>query len=112
MLSSKILRRAGFFDCAGGGQVEGIAGKSNPVNTGCHQPCEKVTSNRIPFSWFAQGLRIIDISDPHTMREVAHYVPEPAPGETRCCSNDITVDDRGLLYLIDRVRGLSIVEPE
>jgi hypothetical protein len=25
-------------------------------------------------------------------------------------SNDLTVDDRGLIYLLDRVRGLTIVE--
>jgi hypothetical protein len=37
-------------------------------------------------------------------------MPDPAPGQSRVSSNDITVDDRGLLYLIDRVRGLSIVE--
>jgi hypothetical protein len=25
-------------------------------------------------------------------------------------SNDVTVDDRGLIYLLDRVRGLHILE--
>jgi hypothetical protein len=25
-------------------------------------------------------------------------------------SNDVTVDDRGLIYLLDRLRGLTIVE--
>jgi hypothetical protein len=91
-------------------QVEGIAGKQTPKNTGCHQPCEKVLGTEIPFAWFAQGLRIIDIKNPQTPREVAWYMPDPAPGQSRVSSNDITVDDRGLLYLIDRVRGLSIVE--
>ena len=78
--------------------------------TGCHQPCEKVLGTEIPFAWFAQGLRIIDIKNPQAPREVAHFLPDPAPGSSRVSSNDITVDDRGLFYLIDRVRGLSIVE--
>ncbi len=91
-------------------QVEGIAGKPSPKNTGCHQPCEKVLGTEIPFAWFAQGLRIIDIKNPQAPREVAWYMPDPAPGQTRVSSNDITVDERGLLFLIDRVRGLSIVE--
>jgi hypothetical protein len=91
-------------------QVEGIAGKPSPTMTACHQPCEKVTGNEIPFAWFAQGLRIIDIANPHSPREVAWYMPDPAKGASRVSSNDITVDERGLLYLIDRVGGLSIVE--
>jgi hypothetical protein len=91
-------------------QVEGIAGKQWPRNTGCHQPCEKVFGTEIPFAWFAQGLRIIDIKNPQAPREVASYMPDPAPGQTRVSSNDLTVDDRGLIYLIDRVGGLSIVE--
>lgn len=91
-------------------QVEGIVGKASPTMTACHQPCEKVTGNEIPFAWFAQGMRIIDIGNPQAPREVAWYMPDPAKGATRVSSNDITVDERGLFYLIDRVGGLSIVE--
>ena len=91
-------------------QGEGIVGKASPTMTACHQPCEKVTGNEIPFAWFAQGMRIIDIGNPQAPREVAWYMPDPAKGATRVSSNDITVDDRGLFYLIDRVAGLSIVE--
>ena len=32
------------------------------------------------------------------------------PVQERVQSNDVTVDDRGLIYLLDRVRGLSILE--
>ncbi len=91
-------------------QVDGIAGKQTQRNTGCHQPSEKVTGTEIPFAWFAQGLRIIDIKNPQAPREVAWYLPDPAPGQTRCSSNDVTTDEAGLIYLIDRVRGLSILE--
>ena len=49
-------------------------------NTGCHQPCEKVFGTEIPFAWFAQGLRIIDIKNPQAPREVAWYMPDRPPG--------------------------------
>ncbi len=91
-------------------QVEGLDHGNHPNNSGCHQPVEKIRGTEVPFAWFAQGLRILDISHPHTPREVAHYVPDPAPGAKRCQSNDVYMDDRGLIYLIDRVRGLEILE--
>ena len=58
----------------------------------------------------AYGLRIIDISNPHALKEVAYYMPDVPPGSDRVQSNDVTVDDRGLIYLLDRVRGLHILE--
>jgi hypothetical protein len=91
-------------------QIDGIEGKPHPTMTTCHQPCEKVTGTEIPFAWFAGGLRIIDVKNPHTPREVAHFMPDVPQGTDRVSSNDVTVDDRGLLYLIDRRRGLTIIE--
>ena len=41
---------------------------------------------------------------------IAHFVPDLPPGSERVSSNDVTIDDRGLIYLLDRVRGLTIVE--
>ena len=37
-------------------------------------------------------------------------MPDPAPGAERPSSNDVTVDDRGLVYLVDRVNGVDIIE--
>jgi hypothetical protein len=92
-------------------QVDGVEGKpQQEAMTGCHQPCEKVTGPEIPCAWFAQGLRVIDISNPHALREVAHFMPDVPSGSDRVQSNDVTVDERGLIYLLDRVRGLTIVE--
>jgi hypothetical protein len=91
-------------------QLDGIPPEEQPYMTGCHQPCEKVTGTEIPVAWFAHGLRIVDISKPHAPKEVAHFLPDPPPGSTRVQSNDVTVDDRGLIYLLDRVRGLHILE--
>ncbi len=91
-------------------QLEDVPPEEQPQMTGCHQPCEKVTGTEIPVAWFAHGLRIVDIARPHAPREVAHFVPDPPPGASRVQSNDVTVDDRGLIYLLDRVRGLHILE--
>lgn len=91
-------------------QVEGVHGRRNPTMTGCHQPVEIIHGTEIPIAWFAQGLRFVDISNPMAPKETAYYLPDPAPGATRVSSNDVFADDRGLVYLIDRVGGLSIVE--
>ncbi len=91
-------------------QVEGIHGKRNPEMTGCHQPVEKVRGTEIPVAWFAQGLRFIDFSNPMAPRESAHYIPDLPAGSDRVSSNDVFQDDRGIVYLIDRMGGLSIVE--
>ncbi len=93
-------------------QVDGLDldGEPQPPMTGCHQPSEVVTGTEIPFAWFAQGLRVVDIADPHNPREAAHFLPEPTAGESRVCSNDVTVDERGLIWLYDRVRGLHALE--
>jgi hypothetical protein len=90
-------------------QVAGVEGKKNPQMTGCHQPVETIDGNEVPAAWFAQGLRVLDISNPHAIREVAHHVPDTKSGK-RVCSNDLYVDKRGLIYLVDRWRGLSILE--
>jgi hypothetical protein len=78
--------------------------------TGCHQPSERFSGSIVPFAWFAQGLRIVDFADPFQPKEIGHYVPDPAPGADRPSSNDVTIDSRGLMYLVDRVNGVDIVE--
>src|SRR5207253_11357343 len=91
-------------------QVDGVDGAPQPEFTGSHQPCEEVRGPEIPVAWFAHGLRIVDIADPHAPREVASFVPAVPEGQERVCSNDVCVDARGLIYLIDRGRGLHILE--
>ena len=93
-------------------QVPGLDrdGAPQPPMTGCHQPSERFRGTILPCAWFAMGLRILDFADPFAPREVAHYIPEPAPGAARASSNDVTIDDRGLVYLVDRVAGVSIIE--
>jgi hypothetical protein len=93
-------------------QVPGLDtdGRPQPPMTGCHQPSERVAGAIVPYAWFAQGLRIVDYADPFSPKEVGHYLPDPAPGADRASSNDVTIDDRGLIYLVDRVRGVDVIE--
>jgi hypothetical protein len=37
-------------------------------------------------------------------------VPDAAPGADRPSSNDVTIDHRGLIYLVDRVHGVDVIE--
>lgn len=91
-------------------QIADLDGSPQPEYTGCHQPCEDVTGTEILVAWFDHGPRIIDIVNPHAPREVASFVPPVPEGASRVSSNDVTVDGRGLLYLLDRSRGMHIVE--
>ncbi|HSD41399.1 MAG TPA: hypothetical protein VLD36_05990 [Burkholderiales bacterium] len=92
-------------------QVDGIDGTPQEESTGCHQPCERITGTEIPVAWFAHGLRVIDITNPHAPHEAAWYRPDVSAAHGgRVQSNDVTVDDRGLIYLLDRIRGCHILE--
>ncbi|HEY5896823.1 MAG TPA: hypothetical protein VIV54_04610 [Burkholderiales bacterium] len=77
---------------------------------GAHQFQEHMSDTLVYATWFSGGLRIVDIADPTAPREVASYIPEPPAGFPSPQSNDVDVDERGLVYLLDRNRGLDILE--
>ncbi|MBJ3774908.1 LVIVD repeat-containing protein [Acuticoccus mangrovi] len=85
-------------------------GSPQPPMTGCHQPSERFSGTVIPFAWFAQGLQIFDIKDPFRPVSVGHYLPDVPEGADRPSSNDATIDERGLVYLVDRIHGVDIIE--
>jgi hypothetical protein len=92
-------------------QLEHIDETPQPQKTGCHQSAEQVVlGTEIPVAWFANGMRVVDFGNPHAPREVAHFVPPVPEGFKRVGSNDVFVDNRGLIYLIDYQRGLHILE--
>jgi hypothetical protein len=93
-------------------QVPGldVDGSPQPPMTGCHQPSERFAGTVVPFAWFAQGLRLVDFADPFNPQEVGCYVPDAAPDADRPSSNDVTIDGRGLIYLVDRVNGIDVIE--
>ena len=76
-----------------------------------------------PTSWFSDqvilgtffngGLRAFDIGDPYAPREIGHFVPEAPRGSPvgAIQLNDVLVDERGVVYIVDRhVGGLYVLE--
>jgi hypothetical protein len=78
---------------------------------GAHQFQEHMADTRLYTAWFGGGLRVVDIADPACPQEVAFFVPEPCGGQRAPQTNDVDVDERGLVYLIDRNVGFDILEP-
>lgn len=79
----------------------------------------------VAIAWFNAGVRVVDVRDPFQPREVAYYIPATtATTDERCApidgvetcktaiqTNNVEVDDRGFIYLVDRANtGLHIVE--
>ena len=77
------------------------------------------------FSWFNAGMRVVDVRNPFEPSEVGYFIPGTTPNtEERCAivggeqqcriaiqTNNVEVDDRGFIYLVDRANtGLHIVE--
>jgi hypothetical protein len=79
---------------------------------GAHQFCERVTGTVVHAVWFGGGLRIIDVADPLSPREIGYFIPEPVAGRPAPQSNDVALDGRGLIYVIDRHVGFDILEYE
>ena len=69
-----------------------------------------MTDSLVYVAWFHGGLQIVDLAGPSQPTAVGHYIPQPGRGEATVMSNDVFVDARGLIYLLDRNRGLDILE--
>jgi hypothetical protein len=78
---------------------------------GAHQFQERVADHRLYCTWFSGGLRMLDIKNPTTPEEIGYFIPEPVSGHKSPLSNDVFVDQRGLVYLLDRDSGFDILEP-
>jgi hypothetical protein len=77
---------------------------------GAHQFCERMSGTLVHAVWFAGGLRVIDVADPPGPREVGWFIPEPVAGKTAPQSNDVALDARGLIYMVDRHVGFDVLE--
>ena len=97
---------------------------------GAHSPNENqppMYAKRLVFvAWFNAGVRAIDIRDPYHPREVGYYIPaitgktdkrcvKTAEGAERCKvaiqTNNLEVDDRGYIYIVDRANtGMHVLQ--
>ena len=76
-------------------------------------PGSWISETVIVGSFFNGGVRAYDVSNPYRPEEVAFYVPD-APRRSRAGAvqiNDVFVDERGIVYAVDRLTGgLYIIE--
>ena len=79
---------------------------------GAHQFQEHVEGTLLYCAWFSGGLRVVDIARPAEPEEVAWFIPEPRGGAKAPQTNDVEVDARGLVYIVDRNCGFDILELE
>ncbi len=77
---------------------------------GAHQFNERMSGTLVHAVWFGGGLRIIDVADPMAPREVGSFIPDPVGGRAAPQSNDVMLDDRGLIYIVDRHVGFDVLE--
>ena len=77
---------------------------------GAHQFREEMTDTLAYVTWFAAGLRIIDIKNPTAPEEVGYFIPEPGTGFDTPQTNDVSMDHRGLLYITDKARGFDVID--
>jgi hypothetical protein len=77
---------------------------------GAHQFHERMAGTLVFAVWFGAGLRIVDLADPSSPREVGFFIPEPAGGRPAPQSNDVMLDQRGLIYVVDRHIGFDVLE--
>ncbi len=76
-----------------------------------YAPADGPWKDMIFLTYFNAGLRAVDLSDPFRPKETGHYIPELNFGKDYAQSNDIGMDENGLLYLIDRNgAGMHILE--
>jgi hypothetical protein len=62
------------------------------------------------FAHFNAGVRAVDIRDPVHPKEVGYYIPA-AGGNSVAYTNNVEVDARGYIYIVDRAgAGLHILE--
>ena len=83
----------------------------NKVRFGAHQLREQVDKDGLCYvTWFGAGLRILDINDPAHPKERGFIIPKPGDGQAAPLTNDVAMDERGLIYFTDKACGLDVIE--
>jgi hypothetical protein len=84
--------------------------RTSGARFGAHQFVERMSGTLVHAVWFSGGLRIIDVANPMHPREVGYFIPEPAGGRSAPQSNDVALDERGLITMVDRWVGFDVLE--
>lgn len=85
--------------------------RGDKVRFGAHQLRERIDEDGLVYvTWFAAGLRILDIADPNNPVERGYFIPTPTNGQTAPQTNDVEMDDRGILYVSDKAHGFDVIE--
>jgi len=77
---------------------------------GAHQFHERIVGTLVFAVWFSGGLRIVDVADPSSPCEVGYFIPEPVGNRPAPQSNDVVLDQNGLIYMVDRYVGFDVLE--
>jgi hypothetical protein len=93
----------------------------------CNENMTPIYYKKVVFvSYFNAGVRAVDIRNPFAPVEVGHYIPEVTEntdprcitvnGQEQCKTaiqtNNVEVDDRGNIYIVDRANtGMHILKP-
>jgi hypothetical protein len=78
-----------------------------------NRPASYRSETLIFATYFNAGLRVYDISDPDTAREVAHFIPACPPEQPAIQINDVFVDETCNVFITDRVNGgVYVLEPD
>jgi len=101
------IRPLGLFEVS---ELDSPFSRQEGARFGAHQFHEAMTGTLVYAVWFSAGLRIIDLADPSAPREVGCFIPEPVAGQRAPQSNDVMLDARGLIHVVDRLAGFDILE--
>ena len=80
-------------------------GRFGPHNIHEMRPGTLSDPNTVYLTYFNGGVRVLDVTDAASPREIAYFVPEAPPGRKSIQLNDILVDQNGLIYVSDRYAG-------
>lgn len=81
-----------------------------------HQTCLEDRDDIAYLTYFNAGLRVYDIRNPRTPKEIAYFIPpDPTqrigtkPSQLVAQSEDVLVDRRGFIYLTHKNQGIHIL---
>ena len=62
-------------------------------------------TNTCVATWFSAGLRVYDIRDKFTPKEIGAFLPETPDGQQGSRISEVYIDDRGYIFVGDRDKG-------